>query len=248
MRLSSDPPWAAPGPRGPVIEVLRDFGVGGVRGSSGSVVESIRRSVGMAREREEREDETRANAADAGDVAIDAELVRRTQAGDMDAYGELVRRHMRRAFAIAYSVLRHREDAEDVVQDAFRKALEAIGRVDDARPFPPWFHRIVVNRAISVSRARSVRDHSPLHEGFPSNDATVERDFEVSELRGRLLRALDALPERERHIVVLADVEELTSKEISEITGMPSGTVRYLLHMARRTLREALSTETEEER
>lgn len=180
-------------------------------------------------------------------VARDIQLVRRVQAGDKEAYGELVRRHMRRAFSIAFSILRHREDAEDVVQDAFVRILERIDRIEDGRPFHPWLYRVVANLAISYGRARSVRTYSPLREDLlRAPGPAPDRAAELAELRERLLNALDMLPEEQRTIVVLADIEELNSREIGEILDMPSGTVRYHLHLARGTLRRVLSAEEEE--
>jgi RNA polymerase sigma-70 factor, ECF subfamily len=185
----------------------------------------------------------------AGSAARDTILAARVRRGDMDAYGELVRRHMRRAFSIAYSVLRHREDAEDVVQEAFMRTLERIDQLDETRPFHPWFYRIVVNGAISYRRARSLR----ATQRVAADDAVAtgpapDRDAARSELRERLLSALDALPEQQRTIVLLADVEELNSTEIAAILEMPAGTVRYHLHRGRRALRAALASADEEAR
>jgi RNA polymerase sigma-70 factor, ECF subfamily len=191
---------------------------------------------------------------DAGDPAAadavehDRTLVARVQRGDLNAYGELVRRHMRRAFSIAYGILGHREDAEDVVQEAFMQTLEQIARIDTRRPFHPWLNRVVVNRAISHQRSRRVRATQALRDDTRAGDAAPDVAAEQGELRERLLRALDSLPERQRTIVVLADVEDFDSAEIGEMLAMPPGTVRYHLHLARRALRELLSTSDLEER
>lgn len=197
--------------------------------------------------RAEREDVGARDSAVA-EAADDRFLVARVRRGDMEAYGELVQRYMRRAFSIAYSVLRHREDAEDAVQDAFIRTLERLGQLEDGKPFRPWFYRIVVNRAISFRRARSVRATSPVREELCAAGAPPDRAVEQRELRERLLRAVDELPERQRTILLLADVEELNSGEIAEILEMPSGTVRYHLHLGRRALRNMLATADEGER
>jgi RNA polymerase sigma-70 factor, ECF subfamily len=182
------------------------------------------------------------------DASVDAVLVRRVRRGDYDAYGELVRRHSRRAYSIAYGVLQHRQDAEDVVQDAFARALERIDDVDTSRPFHPWFYRVVMNTAISFQRARHTRRTGELHEHTRSAAAGPDALAERGALRSLLLRALDTLPDRQRAIVLLADVEELSSSEIGEILQLPAGTVRYQLHLARRALREVLSAADEEAR
>ncbi|HEY8485695.1 MAG TPA: sigma-70 family RNA polymerase sigma factor [Longimicrobiales bacterium] len=170
----------------------------------------------------------------------DALLVERVRRGEVEAYGELVRRHMRRAFSIAYRIVRHREDAEDVVQDAFVRALERLDTLKRGRPFHPWFYRIVVNRALSCWRSRAVRAAEAVPEEAVG-DSTPEGDAERSELRRRLAEALDALPESERIVVQLSELDGLTSAEIAEILGEPAGTVRYRLHQARRRLRAALA-------
>lgn len=183
-----------------------------------------------------------AQSADAAHEAVtDALLVERVRRGDVEAYGELVRRHMRRAFSIAYRIVRHREDAEDVVQDAFVRALERLDTLKRERPFHPWFYRIVVNRAVSCWRSRAVRAAEAVPEEAVACDSTPEGDAERSELRRRLAEALDALPESERIVVQLSELEGLTSAEIAQILGEPAGTVRYRLHQARRRLRAALA-------
>src|SRR5690606_12649285 len=99
-------------------------------------------------------------------------------------------------------------------------------------------HRIVVNQALNFRRSRSVRatDAVPMHAR--STLALPDRDAERAALRDRVAIALDALPEKQRTIVQLADLEELTSAEIAEILDMPDGTVRWHLHQARRALRQ----------
>jgi RNA polymerase sigma-70 factor, ECF subfamily len=182
------------------------------------------------------------------DTAGDGVLLRRVRSGDPEAYGQLVRRHSKRAYSIAYGVLLHRHDAQDVVQDAFARALQRIEDVDISRPFHPWFYRIVMNLAISFRRARSIRVTSELPDQLRSADDGPDTLAERARLRNRLVRALDSLPEQQRQIVLLADVEELSSSEIGEILQMPAGTVRYQLHRARRLLREILTVADEEAR
>jgi len=171
----------------------------------------------------------------------DALLVGRVLQGDAEAYGELVTRHMRQAFAVAYRLVGHRQDAEDVVQDAFIRALERIHTMDRTRPFRPWFFRIVVNQALNFRRSRSIRATELIPEATPARTTAPDRSAERALLRERLQLALDALPEKQRVIVQLADLEEFTSSEIAGIMDMPDGTVRWHLHQARRALRETLA-------
>jgi RNA polymerase sigma-70 factor (ECF subfamily) len=173
----------------------------------------------------------------------DRDLVTRVQHGDRKAFDELARRHARRAFAIAYRILRHTQDAEDLVQDAFIAALDGIGSFDPTRPFAPWFFKIVVNRALNAASARSTRERHVTVTYLWNNDAaTAEFDpAERSEIRYRFRKALDALPRQQRVIVELSDVDGRSSTEIGEMLDLPRGTVRWHLHQARKTLRAALA-------
>jgi RNA polymerase sigma-70 factor (ECF subfamily) len=191
--------------------------------------------------------ESDAARAAAHETAQDALLIERVRRGDAEAFGELVQRHSRRAFSIAYRLLQQREDAEDVVQDAFIRALEHMHTLERGRPFRPWFHRIVVNHALNFRRSRSIRTTEAIPVDTRALGALPDRDAERAALRDRLTIALEQLPEKQRTIVQLADLEEFTSGEIAAIMDMPDGTVRWHLHQARRTLRQALGMLKEDE-
>ena len=178
---------------------------------------------------------------DAQEALQDAQQVARVLRGDAEAYGALVSRHMRRAFAIAYRILEQREDAEDVVQDAFVRALERIDQLDRSRPFRPWFLRIVVNQALNFRRARGIRATGPLPDAAAAHNPLPDRDAENADLRTRLGAALGMLPEKQRTIVQLADLDGLSSVEIGRIMDIADGTVRWHLHEARKALRLALA-------
>jgi len=171
-------------------------------------------------------------------------LVVRVQRGDRAAFDELARRYARRAFAIAYRILRHTQDAEDLVQDAFIAALDGIGSFDSARPFGPWFFRIVVNRALNAASARSTRERHVSVIHLWDNDAgqTDSDPAERSEIRARFQAAIERLPRHQRLIVELSDIDGRSSTEIGEMLDLPRGTVRWHLHQARKTLRGALAS------
>ena len=174
----------------------------------------------------------------------DAELVARVQLGENDAFDWLARRYAKRAFAVANRLLQNGADAEDVVQDAFIAAVNAIDSFDPARPFGPWFMRIVVNKGLTAIRSRAAEAKHMRTSELTENDAVAvssEALRERAEIRDRFRAALQLLPQRQQLIVQLADVEGFTSAEISEQLAIPSGTVRWLLHQARETLREALA-------
>ena len=182
------------------------------------------------------------SVSSAPDQADDAALVRRARLGDRAAANDLVHRHLPRAFSVAYSILGNHEDSEDVVQDAFVAALNALDRFDPARPFEPWLYRIVANRALTGRKRRQRRQTEELHEESAGSSLdNPADDAERLELRERLNTAVGALPEQQRRIVQLADVDGLTSSEIGEMLEMPAGTVRFHLHSARRALRRTLA-------
>ena len=169
-------------------------------------------------------------------------LVVRVQRGDQEAFNELARRYARRAFAIAYRIVRHPQDAEDLVQDAFVAALDGIASFDTSRPFAPWFFRIVVNRSLNAVSARSTRDRHVTVSQLWRHETTVDFDpAEGSEIRARFHAALSTLPEHQRLIVELSDIDGRSSSEIGEMMDLPRGTVRWHLHHARKTLRLALA-------
>ena len=191
-------------------------------------------------------DDEDAALGDAQEAMQDARLVERVLRGDAEAYGSLVSRHMRRAFAVAYRILEHREDAEDVVQDSFMRALERIDQLGRRRPFRPWLLRIVVNQALNFRRARGIRTTASLSDSARAGGPLPDRQAEDTDLRRRLRAALDMLPEKQRTVVQLADLEGLTSGEIGRIMDLADGTVRWHLHEARKALRRALAPTRED--
>jgi RNA polymerase sigma-70 factor (ECF subfamily) len=178
----------------------------------------------------------------------DAVLVGRARAGDGPAFEALVRRHLGAATAVAFGVLGDRADAEDVSQDAFIAALEQLDTLTEPHRFGAWLLRIVRNRALSALRKQRVRAAEPLEWATGAmSDADPARDAERAALRARLDGALATLPEHQRQIVLLHDLEEWKHREIGELLSMPEGTVRHHLFLARRALRARLGNEQERE-
>lgn len=169
--------------------------------------------------------------------ADERDLVLAAQRGEREAFSELVRRHQRRAYAVARSIVVNHEDAEDAVQEAFLHAYKAIDRFLPDQAFGAWLHRIVANASLDATRRRKVRDADELPE-------TVSSPFrdpaEAGELRQRLREALTTLPERQRSVIVLHDVEGFKHAEIGKLLDIPEGTARSDLHYARAQLRRIL--------
>src|SRR5215203_563872 len=171
----------------------------------------------------------------------DSRLVARALGGDARAFEELVRRHLKSAHAVALGVLGNPADAEDVCQDAFLTALQKLEECRDPKRFAAWLRRIVRNQALNFRERRSLRQGEPLErvaEAAGGDDPG--REAERSELRDRLLTALAVLPETQREVVLLHDLEGWRHREIADLLGTSEGAVRVRLLEARRRLRTEL--------
>lgn len=176
-----------------------------------------------------------------GEEIDESLLIEAVRRGDSAAFDGLVRRYMRRAWAVAYRLLQHHEDAEDLVQEAFLTALEKIDTFETGRPFGPWFFRILVNRGRNQLASRTRRATLPIPGDAASAAESPAREAERSELRSQIEAALEQLPERQRLIVKLFELEGFSGSEIAEMLDMPPGTVRWNLHQTRSRLRTLLA-------
>jgi RNA polymerase sigma-70 factor, ECF subfamily len=172
----------------------------------------------------------------------DGALVRRAVAGDEHAFGILVARYRRAAYSVALAVTAHRENAEDVAQEAFLVALERLEDCRDPDRFAGWLMTIVRNRARNLIRRETLRRPEILHDSVASTRAGPAKESELSELRGLLTEALSELSEVQREVVLLHDLEGWKHREIAERLELPSGTVRSHLHFARKALRARLGS------
>lgn len=178
----------------------------------------------------------------APEQADEPALVAKVKAGEHRAFDTLVKRYLRRAHAVAFRMLRHDEDAEDAVQDAFLRALDRIGQCAPGRPFGPWFFRILITQALNSRRSQKVRATDELSEDVHHGDDAPDADAERAEIRARFGVALAALPDKQRMVVELSEIEGFSSSEIADMLEMPAGTVRWHLHQARTQLRQALAS------
>ena len=170
----------------------------------------------------------------------DSELVERTRRGDEDAFGVLVERYMRASYAVAFSVTGRHEDAQDAAQESLLVALQRLEECRSPEKFGGWLMTIVRNRARNLVRREVLRDTDQVPESASSRTPTPDRELETVELRENLSMALGELPEIQRQIVLLHDLEGWKHREIAERLDLPSGTVRSHLHFARKALRSAL--------
>ncbi|RDI73910.1 sigma70-ECF: RNA polymerase sigma factor, sigma-70 family [Gaiella occulta] len=161
-------------------------------------------------------------------------LVRGAQQGSVSDLEALFRLHWRRAFRAAYLVVHDAAAAEDIAQEGFLAAVRALDRFDGRRPFGPWLHRIVVNRAIDHARVRAHRAELDLPESVAAAEAPPAPD-------GSLLAAIAALPPEQRAVVVLRHLLEYTPGEIAELLELPRGTVNSRLRRGLDALGERVS-------
>jgi RNA polymerase sigma-70 factor (ECF subfamily) len=174
------------------------------------------------------------------DQPTDRELVERAREGDQVAFGLLVRRYQRPAYAVALSVVGRHEDAEDAAQEAFLVALERLEECRNPERFGGWLLTIVRNRSKNLIRRETLRETDEVPAGTRSRTPTPDRVTETAELRQWLERAMQELPDVQREIVMLHDLEGWKHREIAERLELPAGTVRSHLHFARKALRRTL--------
>lgn len=174
------------------------------------------------------------------------------RAREPEAFERLVREQGGRLLRVAQRFVRDADDAQDVVQEAFISAYNAIDRFDGSADIGTWLHRIAVNAALMRLRKPSEKRETSLDELLPSFADDGHRYEPVSDWEGidvllerdetrQLVRdAIDELPEAARNVLLLCDIEELSGPEAAEILGISANAVRIRLHRARQALRELL--------
>ena len=164
--------------------------------------------------------------------------------GDRDAFNELVRSTYRDIYALAYRLTGNRDDAGDVVQDAYVRAYRAIRRFRGDSSFSTWMYRITSNCASTHLSRRSRQHTEELNNDTHIVDLRPEQDptlrAEAAFLRHHVDRAVRALPERLRQVVVLRDLHDLSHSEIAAELGITTSAAKVRLHRARQRLRAVL--------
>jgi len=172
-------------------------------------------------------------------------VVKAAQRGSNKALEELFRRHWRGAHRAAYLVVHDGAAAEDIAQEAFISAIRSLDRFDRRRPFAPWLHRIVVNRAIDWTRASKARREVSGEATEMWDAESPEVDLDALADSGRILEVLRSLGPEQRAVVVLRYILEYTPGEISELLGMPRGTVNSRLRRGLDALAKAIPGEAD---
>ncbi len=182
----------------------------------------------------------------------EASLVRSVQAGDVQAYGQLIVRYQDRVFNTVWRICRDPEDARDLTQEAFLKALRAIDRFQGQSAFYTWLFRIAVNLALSHRKKAKLRLVASLNEdrddsgtGRPMSAAERIADYrtpaparaaELAETRERVVAALDAIDEQHRAVIILRDIEGFDYQRIADVLEVKVGTIKSRVHRARAAL------------
>src|SRR5579863_8892123 len=182
----------------------------------------------------------------------EAVLVKRARQGDLGAYDELVRRYQERIYATVYHMTSNHEDANDLAQEAFIKAFQALKSFKGGSSFYTWVYRIAVNKTINFLKQRKNRVQMSLNdldfnaEHDPDlvaliSDKTPTRDAGLAELQEKLNDAMQKLSEYHRLVVTMHDVQGMSHEEIAKVMGCNVGTVRSRLFYARQQLQAYLS-------
>jgi RNA polymerase sigma-70 factor (ECF subfamily) len=192
------------------------------------------------------------------EVAADHELVVRSQAGELQAFDELVMRHRHRIFAMIRQMTDHEADAWDLTQDVFVKAWQALAGFESKAKFSTWLYRIAHNVVYDWNRKRKhewageLRDETleqqvidPAAIAIPQVVSSPDEQLATEELRDKIERALQKISPEHREVVILKDVQGLSYKEIASVLGCTIGTVMSRLFYARQKLQTLLKDEYE---
>jgi len=205
-----------------------------------------------SREASTRSDEPPASSGDTPVPVEEMVLVKRARKGDLAAYDDLVRRYQERIYATIYHMTSNHEDANDLAQEAFIKAFQALRSFKGGSSFYTWVYRIAVNKTINFLKQRKNRaqmslddldfnaEHDPDLVALVSGK-TPRREVALAELQEKLNAAMQKLSEPHRLAVTLHDVQGLSHEEIAEIMDCNVGTVRSRLFYARQQMQAYLS-------
>ncbi|HEX9162913.1 MAG TPA: sigma-70 family RNA polymerase sigma factor [Thermoanaerobaculia bacterium] len=186
----------------------------------------------------------------------DATLVSGLRAGDDEAFETLVRLYMARLLRVARRFLKNEEDARDAVQDAFISAFRSIQNFEAGAKLSTWLHRIVVNSSLMKLRSKRRRPEEDIDELLPrfkadghqvedsvNWDLSAQEMVEQAERREIVRRAINQLPDTYRVVLLMRDIEEMSTEETAVALGITTAAVKVRLHRARQALRTLLDRE-----
>jgi RNA polymerase sigma-70 factor, ECF subfamily len=184
----------------------------------------------------------------AGTTALsDEEIVERILAGDTALYEVVMRRYNTRLYRVARAILKNDGEAEDVMQDAYVRAFQHLGEFEGRAKFSTWLTRIAVHEALARARkAKRFEDWDDMNESMQNEIAATpqtsnpESEAASVEMSKILEQAIESLPEQYRTVVMMRDVEEMTTAETAECLSLTEENVKVRLHRAHGMLRKEL--------
>jgi RNA polymerase sigma-70 factor (ECF subfamily) len=200
-----------------------------------------------------------AGASTALSALSDDDLVARARANDVAAFEELIGRHEEKVYRIAMRFTRNETDAAEILQETFLSAWRNLEGFQGKAQFASWLYRVAVNAALMLLRSQkrhpqvAVEDVTPEALGEAAKDASPglgagtdwsrrpDEQFQSEELRHQIQQAVDRLPESQRSVFLMRDVDGLSTEETGELLNLSIPTVKTRLHRARLALREAIT-------
>jgi RNA polymerase sigma-70 factor (ECF subfamily) len=186
--------------------------------------------------------------------SVETRLAKLARNGDRGAFAELVDLYKDKIYHLAYRMLNNKHEAEDAVQETFLRVYTNLHRYDEQQKFSTWIFRIGTNHCIDRLRKRKHSAYSldaemPDGEGndyysmLPGNEDTPEKQIILSETQMLIRKAIDALPEKYKSVVILRYLQDMSLQEISDVLDMPVTTVKTRVHRGREYLRKRLEQE-----
>lgn len=183
-------------------------------------------------------------------------LLEKAKAGDIAAFEELIEGYQKKIFNLAYRIIGNYDDAGDMAQEALIRIYRSIANFKEQSSFSTWIYRITTNVCLDEIRKRKNKKVISLDEEIRMEDGEMKRQFmsddiqpdaaaEQKELRTMVNNAINSLPEDQRLVITLRDIQGLSYDEISTVLDCPAGTVKSRISRARQALKNVLSTKLE---
>jgi len=183
-------------------------------------------------------------------------LLEKAKAGDVAAFEELIEGYQKKIYNLAYRILGNYEDAGDMAQEALIRIFRSIANFKEQSSFSTWVYRITTNVCLDEIRKKKNKKVISLDEEIHMDDGDMKRQImsddiqpdaaaELGELRAFVSDAINSLPEEQRLVITLRDIQGLSYEEISSVLDCPSGTVKSRINRARQALKNVLSTRRE---
>jgi len=187
------------------------------------------------------------------ETITDEVIVERIKDGEVDLFEILVKRYQERLINYIYRMINHRETAMELCQDVFLKVFKSLKQYDPEFKFTTWVHRIASNatidwirkkRVLTYSMESSVDEDAPsLEQQLKSNALTPHEQLEMSQLKDRIMDAIDSLPLIYKELIILRHMNHLSYEEIAQAVELPLGTVKNRIFRGREMLKSSLSGE-----